>query len=214
MYHDLYWLGKGIFLGFGISMPVGPMGILCIQRTLKQGWLAGFLTGLGGASADMLYAILAAFGLQFVAEFLTQHGHILRIGGGILLILFGMRIFYTTDMQKDKEDSTQKKSLYGIYSSTFLLTLTNPITVFMFTALFAGLGINDANVSRIEAAQLVGGVFLGSLLWYITLSSIVSLLHGRVERYLPWINRFAALALMIFGIIALADGLGIIHLPI
>lgn len=213
MYHNLFWLGKGIVLGFGISMPVGPMGILCIQRALKQGWRAGILTGLGAATADMLYAILAAFGLHFVAEFLTRHGHMLRIVGGTLLVLFGIRIFYTADAQK-KEKNSQGASLYGLYSSAFLLTFTNPVTVFMFTALFAGLGVNDPHVTNLEAGQLVGGVFLGSFMWYITLSSIVSILHGRVERFLPWINRIAAVALMIFGVVALFDGLGIIHLPI
>ena len=213
MYHDLFWLGKGVILGFGISMPVGPMGILCIQRTLKQGWRAGILTGLGAATADMLYAILAAFGLGMVGECLARYGQILRIVGGILLILFGVRILYTADESK-KADNGKGKSFYGLYSTAFLLTFTNPITIFMFTALFAGLGVNDPSFNRYEAAQLVGGVFMGSCSWYLTLSSVVSILHGRVERYLPWINRIAAVALIIFGLVALSDGLGIIHLPI
>ncbi|MEX2438063.1 MAG: LysE family transporter [Candidatus Babeliales bacterium] len=213
MYHHIFWLVKGIALGFGISMPVGPMGILCIQRTLRQGLTAGLLTGFGASTADMLYAILAAFGLHFVADFLTQYGHALRIVGGTLLILFGMRILYTADAQK-REKNKEGKSLYGLYSSAFLLTFTNPITLFMFTALFAGIGVNDMHVTRFEAAQLIGGVFMGSFSWYVILSLGVSFFHGRIERFLPWINRIAATALICFGIIAFLDGVGIINLPV
>ena len=210
MYHDLFWFGKGIILGFGISMPVGPMGILCIQRTLKQGWPAGILTGFGAATADMLYAILAAFGLGMVGECLARYGYGIQVVGGILLIAFGIRIFYTAQ-DTSRKTAGKNGSLWGLYSSAFLLTFTNPVTIFMFTALFAGLGVNDPEFTRMQAAQLVGGAFLGSFMWYITLSSTVGFFRGHVEKYLPWINRIAAVALMIFGLIALLDAFGIIH---
>ena len=211
MYQDLFWLGKGIILGFGISMPVGPMGILCIQRTLKQGHLAGLLSGLGAATADMLYAMLAAFGLGMVGECLARYGYGIQVVGGILLLAFGARIFITAKDEGHK-NSGKTQSLYGLYSSAFLLTFTNPVTIFMFTALFAGLGVNDPDFTRIEAAQLVAGAFMGSFLWYVTLSSTVGFFRGHVEKYLPWINRVAATALMIFGLMALLDAFGVINL--
>ncbi len=211
MVHNLFWLIKGVLIGFGISIPVGPLGVLCIQRTLKRGRIAGLITGLGSATADMIYAILAAFGLSYVAEFLTTHGHILRGVGGLFLIIFSMSILYSAN-KKQSKGNEKKQSLYALYSSAFLLTFTNPVTIFGFTAIFASLGVGDPHVDPWEGSQLVLGVFFGSLLWYFSLSTIVSLFHGRVSKYLPLINKLAGILLMTFGLIAVADGFGIIHL--
>ena len=213
MLPNLFWLIKGIIIGCGISMPVGPLGVLCIQRTLKKGWIAGLLTGFGAATADMSYALLAAFGIGYVSEILTIYGSAMRIVGGIFLLLLGARTIWTADTSQQKTEAG-KGSLYGLYSSAFFLTFTNPITIFGFTAIFASLGVGDPEVTRLEASQLVAGVFFGSALWYFSLSTIVTVARGKVQQYLPWINRIAGFILVAFGLLALLDGLHVIKLPI
>ncbi|HOJ01845.1 MAG TPA: LysE family transporter [Anaerolineaceae bacterium] len=190
---------KGTGLGISIAAPVGPIGVLCIQRTLKKGFSSGVASGLGAASADLLYGSLAAFGALWLGNHLVQLQTPLRLLGGGVLILLGVRAFF----QKEKEATVAGSSphLAGDYFSTFLLTLTNPITIFSFAAVYGGLGLGSAETSTWQMGLLVLGVFVGSVAWWLTLSSLVALLRGRFKpQFYKVINKIAGVVLVGFGV--------------
>lgn len=202
--HPLQFLLQGLLIGFTIAAPVGPIGILCIRRTLTEGRLAGFVSGLGAATADAIYGACAGFGLVTITRTLLHHQFWLRIIGGIFLGYFGIKAMMATvnDMTMIP---TQRINLPGAFFSTLLITLTSPITILVYAAVFAGLGLGHVDNSLISAAALVVGVYLGSTFWWLLLSSLVSLLHARLSVVsLYWVNRSAGIILIIFGLLALA----------
>ncbi|HEX7104061.1 MAG TPA: LysE family transporter [Nitrolancea sp.] len=196
---------RGAILGFSIAAPVGPIGVLCIRRTLAEGRLVGLLSGLGAATADACYGAVAAFGLTAISGRLMGHQDALRLVGGIFLLYLGIRTFLAAPMQSIK--SGQRRQLLGNYLSTLGLTLTNPTTIFSFIAIFAGLGWAGTSTEGYpSAALLVLGVFCGSALWWLILSSGVSLLRARFSlRVMRWVNRASGTAIGGFGVIALAS---------
>lgn len=194
---------KGMGLGFSIAAPVGPIGVLCIQRTLKKGIRSGFISGLGAASADLLYGALAAFGAVWLGNNLVQYQIPLRVVGGIVLIFLGIKAFF----QKEQGAATAPapRGLLADYGSTFLLTLTNPITILSFTAVYAGLGFVEGQASMKQMVGLVLGVFCGSACWWLLLSSLVSLLRGHLKpAFYSIINKVAGVILVDFGISLIA----------
>jgi len=190
---------KGMGLGISIAAPVGPIGVLCIQRTLKKGFPSGFFSGLGAATADLLYGGLAGFGALWLGNHLVRLQTPLRIVGGSILVLMGVRAFFQQEQQAASVSKSQ--GLVGDYFSTFLLTLTNPITILSFTAVYGGLGLSSAETSAWQMGLLVLGVFIGSIVWWLTLSSVVSLLRGRFKpQFYKIINKIAGVVLVVFGI--------------
>jgi threonine/homoserine/homoserine lactone efflux protein len=153
---------RGLVLGFSIAAPVGPIGVLCIRRTMADGRAIGFVSGLGAATADAIYAAVAAFGLTIVSTALLDAQHWLRLIGGCFLCYLGIRTFLATPTMEGRGDDG--RGLLGSYASTFALTLTNPMTILSFTANFAGLGVTAAGRYS-PAVLLVAGVFCGSGLW-------------------------------------------------
>ena len=195
-------LFRGVLIGLAIAAPVGPIGILCIRRTLSAGRIAGLITGLGAATADALYGAVAAFGLSLLTNFLIIQQDSLRIVGGAFLIFIGVR---TIRAQPTTEAATvQGKGLLGAYLSTFFLTLTNPLTILSFAGIFTGLGATGERVGGANPMVLVLGVFLGSAAWWLFLSSVVSFFREQVsgDRF-RWINWAAGVILIAFGITAL-----------
>lgn len=195
------WFIKGMIIGFSIAAPVGPIGVLCIRRTLADGRLAGLAAGLGAATADACYGCLSGFGLTFVTGALTAHQGWLQPLGGAVLCWLGWR---TVRAHPATQAAVSRgRGLAGAYASTFLLTLTNPMTILAFTAIFAGLGLGGDG-SRWAAGWLIAGVFTGSSFWWLLLSGAVGLLRARVgEREMQWINRVSGAVIIVFGILAL-----------
>lgn len=192
---------KGLLLGFAIAAPVGPIGILCIRRTVQFGRLSGFFSGLGAAFADMLYGVIAAFGLTLISDFLMTQQVWLRVVGGAFLIFLGARTFFSKPREKNKEIT--HKTLISDFVSTFFLTMTNPLTILSYVAIFAGLGLSDLQGNYTNAGWLVFGVFLGSALWWLILSEGVTLFRKRVsQKVMTWINRIAGALIMAFGLAA------------
>jgi threonine/homoserine/homoserine lactone efflux protein len=190
---------KGLAVGFSIAAPVGPIGLLCIRRTLAGGWRVGLATGMGAATADMVYGLIAAAGLTAVTELLVSARQPLRFAGGAALIWLGLA-FLRAETPRDRV-STASTGLAAAYAGTFLLTLANPATILSFAAVMAGLGAMSASG---ETAVLVAGVFVGSALWWLALSTAVSLVRHRLpESVLVWINRASGAAIMVCGIFAL-----------
>jgi threonine/homoserine/homoserine lactone efflux protein len=199
---EITYLLKGLLIGFSIAAPVGPIGILCIKRTLSSGRLMGLVSGLGAASADALYGCVAAFGLTFIANFLINQQLWLRLVGGLFLCYLGIKTFISNPSTEAVQP--QQLTVLGAYGSTFFLTLTNPVTILSFAAIFAGLGLVEGGINYASAAAIVLGVFLGSAVWWFFLSGITSLFRERVSvNGLRWVNRISGLIILGFGITAL-----------
>jgi threonine/homoserine/homoserine lactone efflux protein len=201
---DLTFLLRGLVIGFSIAAPVGPIGVLCIRRTLADGRASGLVSGLGAASADACYGFIAAFGLTFISSFLINQQLWLRLIGGAFLCYLGIRTLLTKPAAPTQTAATGGTTLVAAYSSTLFLTLTNPMTIFSFMAIFAGLGIASASGNYLTAATLVVGVFLGLAIWWLLLSGGVALLRARIDlRALQWVNRISGGFVTGFGIVAL-----------
>ncbi|HZU69868.1 MAG TPA: LysE family translocator [Ktedonobacteraceae bacterium] len=199
---DIGFLVRGLIIGFSIAATVGPMCILCINRTLRRGQLYGLVSGLGIATADGVYGSIAAFGLTVVTGFLVSQQMWIRLIGGLFLIYLGIKIILSKPAERAA--SAKADGFAGAYVSTFLLTLTNPLTILSFAAIFAGIGVGEANKSYLSAALVVCGVFLGSISWWCILTSGISLLRKRfTARWLVWINRISGGIILLFGILAL-----------
>ncbi len=193
---------EGIALGFAIAAPVGPIGLLCIRRTLAEGRLAGLVTGLGAATADALYGAIAAFGLTTLSYFLVSQQNLVRFIGGVFLCYLGVRTFLAQPQTVSNDRKAQ--TLRAAFVSTFALTLTNPLTILSFAAIFAGLGVGAQAGDYLSATALVAGVFTGSALWWLLLSGGVSLFRSRfTPASMRWVNRGAGALIVLFGISAL-----------
>jgi threonine/homoserine/homoserine lactone efflux protein len=194
---DYWW--RGALLGFAIAAPVGPIGLLCIQRTLTAGRLHGLVSGLGAATADALYGCVAGFGLTLIATFLVDQRLWLGLAGGLFLCYLGVRTFQTPPVLRAAQ--VQTNTLLGAYGSILFLTLTNPMTILSFVAIFSGLGLANRQGDYLAASLLVLGVFCGSAAWWLLLSSGVSFLRGRITpQILRWINRIAGLVIVTLGL--------------
>ena len=194
---------KGLIVGFVIAAPVGPIGVLCARRTLTHGRRAGFFSGMGAATADSLYGFIAAFGLTYISDFLTGHQYWLRLAGGALLCIIGARTLIAEPEQQSAVPKTAGR-FAGMYTSTFFLTLTNPMTIFSFAAVFTGFGLAGARGSLVSAGTLVFGVFLGSGLWWLFLVGVFTLFKRRFHHHeLRWVNRIAGLIIAGSGVLAL-----------
>jgi len=198
---DIPYFLRGVLIGFSIAAPVGPIGVLCIRRTLAEGRLVGFLSGLGAATADAVYGCIAGFGLTVLSGLLISQQTGLRLVGGLFLCYLGLRTFLSKPAVKPA--SAKGGSLFSAYLSTLFLTLTNPMTILSFAGIFAGLGLVDSGGTYLSAATLVLGVFCGSALWWLLLSEGVNLFRARVDmRAMQWVNRLSGLVILGFGVTA------------
>lgn len=224
---------KGLLLGLAIAIPVGPIGILCIRRTLAMGQRVGFISGLGAATADGFYGGIAGFGLTAVADFLTGQAFWLRIVGGMFLCYLGITTFLakptaslsnvalnsadsadSTDFTETETGSSGKiasttrplpRSLIAAYTSALALTLTNPATIFSFAAIFAGLDVVKSDEAYATSGVLVTGVFFGSAFWWLFLSATVNLFRSWLNAAgMRWLNRISGTVILAFGMVALA----------
>ena len=195
---------RGLAIGFGIAAPVGPIGVLCIRRTLADGRAVGFASGLGAATADAVYGAVAAFGLTLVSSALVGQGLWLRAIGGLFLSYLGARTWMAPPAVTPGP-AGRSRGLAAAWASTFALTLTNPTTIISFAAVFAGLGLGGRVGGYGTAALMVLGVFLGSALWWLLLSTGVGLFRSALTRdRLRWVNRGAGAIIAAFGVAALA----------
>jgi len=196
-------LVDGVIIGISASIPLGPIGVLVIQRTLNKGHLSGFISGLGAAFSDTIYAIIAGFSLSFIVGFIESQLLWIQIMGAIILISLGLKIFYTNPAIQLRRQKKKSTSLIQDFFSTFALTIANPLAVFLFLAFFAGFRIVETQHSAIENFMLIGGVFLGAGLWWLILSSLVNLFRSKINlRRLFWINKIAGSAIVILVILA------------
>ncbi|WP_430507864.1 LysE family translocator [Rossellomorea marisflavi] len=199
---DIIFLLKGLLIGFTVAAPVGPIGILCINRTLSKGRLTGFVSGLGAASADAIYGCIAAFGLTFITSFLISQKLWLQLIGGLFLCYLGIQTYRSRPA--GHAASARGGGLLKSYTSVFFLTVTNPMTILFFIGIFSGIGLGKSSFDLMSALLMVTGVFLGSAAWWLSLSFGVSLFRKRFsDDSLAWINRLSGIIVFGFGVFAL-----------
>lgn len=198
---DLELFVRALVVGYVVAAPVGPVNLVCIHRTLHIGRMNGFVAGVGGAVADGLFAVIAAFGLTAISDWMLSHDGWMRLFGGIFLIALGVRTCFTEP--HDRSMKADEGSIPHAMAGTFLLTVTNPITILGFATVFASTGLaGDGSFST--AAVTVAGVFGGSVAWWLTLALLVGLLRGKLEsRGLRLINQISGVAIVCFGLWAL-----------
>jgi threonine/homoserine/homoserine lactone efflux protein len=191
-------LVRGLLAGLFIAAPVGPVNVLCISRTLTKGWRSGLISGFGAATADTLYGCIAGFSITLVIQFLIREEFWIRLFGGILLVLIGIRYYFKKpqSLSVQKHEGPERSD----FVSTFLLNLTNPTTILSFLAVLAALGMNQHRASWLTLV-LVSGIFGGSMLWWIVLIGVVNRLRDRIDDHVMlWMNRIAGIAIGGFGV--------------
>ena len=199
---DLQFFWRGLLLGLSISAPVGPIALLCLRRTLAGGRLYGFVSGLGAATADGVYGLVAGLGLSLAAGGLMSQGGWLRPAGGVFLCYLGLRTFFSRPAEQAV--AVTGRGLAGAYLSTLALTLTNPLTILSFAAVFASLGLVGRPGNAGAVRMLVLGVFGGSAAWWLLLTTTADRLRGHIAPpVLRWVNRLAGGALVAFGLVGL-----------
>jgi threonine/homoserine/homoserine lactone efflux protein len=191
---------KGLIIGFAMAVPIGPVGIMCIRKTLTEGHSRGLIIGLGAATADSLFGSIAAFGLTIVSDVIASQHFWLRLAGGGILLFLGIRTFRAR--RKDPIVPFDNKGLLGSYVSAFLLVITNPVTIFAFVAVFAAFGLGHRLVI-VSACILVLGVFSGSCLWFLTLGYVATLFRKKLDAGgLRWVNRISGILIILSGVAA------------
>jgi threonine/homoserine/homoserine lactone efflux protein len=194
---------KGILIGFAMAVPLGPIGVMCIRKTLTEGRLRGFIIGLGAATADLFYGSVAAFGLTVISSTLLSQRIWIRLAGGALLLFLGVRTYRT--QPADPNLPVSSNGILRSYLTTIILTLTNPFTIFAFIAVFATLGLGSG-LSYLSASTLVTGIFFGSSLWFLFLSSGVILFKKKLDIVgLKWVNRITGILIIISGLITIVS---------
>jgi threonine/homoserine/homoserine lactone efflux protein len=202
----LIYLLKGIAIGFSLAAPVGPVGVLCIRRTLAHGSKRGLIVGLSAASADMLYGIFAAYGVTLVSDFIYSQQQWIRLIGGVILFALG---YHTIRSHPSTDTATNGTNGHmRAFFSTFLLTLTNPMTLFAFAAVFASVGLEEIIGNQWFALFLVVGIFLGSMSWFALLTTLVHFFKEKISTDgISLVNKIAGSIFIIFGILALSSSL-------
>jgi len=203
---------SGMVIGIIVAAPIGPVNLICIQRTLAYGSLNGFFSGLGGAVGDGVFAMVSAFGLTAIARLIEGYAFPLKLVGGILLIAYGIHNFraQVTDPRDGCPVRTKElgdATLFAAIAGTFALTITNPATLIGFAALFAGLGsITGEDASFASAALIVAGVFAGSALWWLAITTLTGTFHRHIDaKAMRRINHVSGVIVMGFGLLVLAD---------
>jgi threonine/homoserine/homoserine lactone efflux protein len=199
---------RGLVVGFTIAAALGPISLLTIRRTLAHGQLYGLVSGLGVATADASYAGIAAFGLTAVSGLLISSRVALGLVGGLIIVAIGIRTIRS--LPGEAATTAERPGLAAAYGSIYALTMTNPMTILSFAAVFAGFGFAAGATSLVDAAVLTLGVWAGSSLWWVVLTTVVGWVRGRAStRGLVWVNRISGSALVAFGLVAIAIAVGL-----
>lgn len=192
---------KGCIIGFSIAMPVGPIGLLCIRNSLAKGMMYGLMSGLGAACADTVFGALGGFGISAIGIFLEKYHLVLEFAGALFLLYLGFSTFLEKTIKSSANESSG--SYWRVFFSTFILTLTNPMTVLSFAGIYAGLGVGTISADILTPIIITLGVFIGSSLWWLMLSAGSSCFREKMnEASRVWLNKVSGTIIMIFGLIS------------
>jgi threonine/homoserine/homoserine lactone efflux protein len=195
-------LAKGILIGFMVSIPLGPIGVLVIQRTVNKSRMAGFISGMGAALSDTLYAIIAGFSLTFVIDFIHANEIVFQAIGALVVLALGIHIFFKNPVSDFRRHRLKGNTHFKDILSSFLVTFSNPLTVFVFLAVFASSGVANSLEHPYYSFFVVLGVFIGATAWWFSLSGIVGLFRHKINlRVLWWINKMAGVIIILFVLV-------------
>ncbi|MDR0294698.1 MAG: LysE family transporter [Prevotellaceae bacterium] len=205
----LITLIKGILVGLGASIPLGPVGVLCVQRTLSKGRLSGFVSGMGAAFADTVFATFAILGLAFVLVLFEANRNLFLIVGGLIVIAIGLRIYFTNPIKQIRQNRRGRQRLFEDFISVFMLTLSNPGAIFLILGMFALVGLDiDKGSGHWSIIMALCGVVIGTTLWWFSLSTMISRYRRRFRIKQIWtINRVAGVIIVVLGIFSVINGM-------
>src|ERR1700733_14530412 len=199
----------GVIMGLIAAVPIGPVNLICVRRTFAFGPLNGFVSGLGAALGDGIFAAINGLGLSWIAMLIEGYRTIIEPRGGALPVIIGYRMFIApASLRMDAEPGDKEgATLVGAIASTFALTITNPVTLGTFFLLFAGLGgLAGGAGSYNDAGFVVAGVVAGSAAWWLVLTSVIGLFHARIDSgAIGLINRISGALVAIFGLAVLVN---------
>ncbi len=199
---------KGLIIGLSISVPLGPIGMLCIQRTLSKGRIFGFFTGLGATTSDLVYTIITLFFLSFIIHTIEQYKFIIQIAGTIIIFIFGLYIFRSNPATQPLLNEPKKESIFGDFITSFFLTLSNPLIVFVIIALFARFEFINIKTTLFHSMVGILSILGGAILWWSSLTFLVGKLKNKLNmRGLKIINHLTGSVIMLIGIIGLVYSL-------
>ena len=200
---------KGMIVGAGASIPLGPIGVLCIQKTLSKGRISGYVTGMGSSLADSFYAMLAILGLAVIKSFIVDHRPIVMLVGGLFVVAIGLKIFITNPVKQIRMRVSGEKKLFGDFITSFIMTITNPGALFLIIGLFAFVGMNvDEHSSMVVIFSAVAGVLIGTNLWWVVLCTSINIFREKLKlRQLMFINRISGLVIMVIGLFSFAKAI-------
>ncbi len=199
---------KGFIVGIGASIPLGPLGVMCVQKTLSKGRASGIATGLGASVTDTFFAALAILSLALIQDFVnTNSSSVLSIGGFIVMAI-GVKIFITNPVKQIRQNKGGKR-LFEDFISAFIMTITNPGAIFLILGLFAFTGLEvDSSSSWKVIISALAGVFLGAMAWWIILSTSINVFRTKFRlRQLLLINRIAGIVIVAIGFFSFVKGL-------
>lgn len=203
MFTGLDILLKGFIIGIIVSAPLGPVGVLCIQRTLNKGRWYGFLTGIGASISDIIYALITGYGMSFIADFLARHIYPLQIVGSLLLLLFGIYTFRSNPVKSIRPVSKQKGTYIHNMVTAFLVTLSNPLIIFLFIALYARFGFVTKDIKIFEQVLGYLAIIIGAITWWFTITLLVSKVRKKFDlRGIWFINRTIGTIVIIISIVS------------
>jgi len=191
-------------MGLLVSAPLGPIGIMCIQRTLNRGYMSGFVSGLGAAAADIIFAVIAGFGLTIIINFIEEKHLYFQILGGIFVLYIGYKIFNTNPVKQLKLQRLNRTRLSQDFASIFLLTISNPMAIFLFVAIMAALKVAGDLLSFFELSILVSGIAGGAILWWFVLASIANRFRKKIRlKSIWWLNKITGSVVFLFGLVVI-----------
>jgi threonine/homoserine/homoserine lactone efflux protein len=197
-------LFKGIILGLAVSMPLGPIAIILINRTIKRGRLSGLFSGLGMATADTLLALLAGIGFTVIVSFIKEERFIISIIAGLIIIGVGLKVFLSNPVKDIRNREKSEKSLWRDYYSVFVVAVSNPSTIFIFVAFFSGVHINGNVNPELVPFFLIPGVLIGTISWWFFLTYFVSRFKKKIRlRVIVRVNKVAGAVIMIIGLVVM-----------
>lgn len=192
---------KGIIIGLIVSIPMGPIGVLCIQRTLQQGRLSGFISGLGAACADTFFASIAGFGLTMISNFFQEQKTYIMLVGAVILIFLGCRMFFRNTIKQARAFKYKQTNLLTDFVSVFALTITNPLTIIFYGIVLASFDMVQDNV--LSLGMILSGIFCGAISIWFVLSTFVNIFRKYFRlRVIFYINKIAGIIIVLFGIFA------------
>ncbi len=199
---------KGIIVGMGASIPLGPIGVMCVQKTLSKGRNSGFITGMGAAVTDTIFSAVSVLGLAYLQQFIDFYENYVLLLGGLVVALIGLKIFLTNPVKQIRLPKSGKKH-FEDFLSAFIMTLTNPGSVFLILGMFAFVGVDVDSLSKDWALSLIlWGVFIGATTWWFILSTSINIFRKRFRlRQLLMINRVSGIVIVVIGLISTLEGL-------